>query len=219
MTDAGNYVATMSDRENRLVWYASYGSNCSRARFLTYLTGGPIPGRDNVQVGARDDALPRADAPHEFDHQVRFVGRSYFWGGAPAFLEHRETEPGALGRRYLITWGQLDDVVAQESQRTRTALPLERLSDRTRLTVGEGRYDCLYGLAPIDGLPVVTFTSPDPPEARQGAAPSRPYLSTIVNGLVDTNEWSIDQICARLRLVDGVAETWSEADIVSLATP
>ncbi|MEM9467380.1 MAG: histone deacetylase, partial [Actinomycetota bacterium] len=104
----------MTDSDTGLVWYASYGSNCSRERFLTYLRGGRPPGSTRDQIGARDSSDPLGDAPVEFTTAACFAGHSTRWGGAPAFLEHEPAErPGALGRRYLITAAQFADVLAQ----------------------------------------------------------------------------------------------------------
>jgi len=99
-----------------LVWYACYGSNCARDRFLVYLTGGRAKGADHDHEGARNDAPPIADDPVVFGTNICFVGHSARWNGAPAFLEHRAAPTGALGRRYLITLEQFADVHAQENR-------------------------------------------------------------------------------------------------------
>ena len=99
-----------------LVWYACYGSNCARSRFLVYLTGGRAEGAVHDHEGARNDTPPIADGPVVFGTNICFAGHSARWNGAPAFLEHRAAATGALGRRYLITLEQFADVHAQENR-------------------------------------------------------------------------------------------------------
>ena len=43
-----------------LVWYASYGSNLNRARFMAYIEGGTVAGND-VVYGCTDTTAPRDD--------------------------------------------------------------------------------------------------------------------------------------------------------------
>ena len=38
---AANHVPFLFVREDDLLWYVAYGSNLSRERFVTYLTGAP----------------------------------------------------------------------------------------------------------------------------------------------------------------------------------
>ncbi len=207
--------------EPRLVWYTSYGSNCSRERFLVYLRGGVIPGTDRRQQGARDARDPRADAAAEFESAVCFSGRSLAWGGAPAFLEHRPATGAdrALGRRYLITEEQFSDVVAQESGlpiEPRVLPDLRSIAPGERLSIGDARYETLVALEPVDGIPCISFTSPDPPEERTPAAPSATYLGTIVRGLREVHPLSGAELAARLVRAQGVHPTWDEAAIEAL---
>jgi len=207
----------MSRGEN-LVWYASYGSNCERSRFLLYLHGGRRPGTHGDHRGARNPSPPLDSAPVEFPTQVAFTGRSRRWGGGVAFLEHqvRPNMPGALGRRYLITKEQFDDVVAQESHRPTANVDIDQL-DRGKVSViGSGWYDGLLTLEPVDGIPVVTFTSPRPPEATEAAAPSIDYLATILTGLDQVHEIGCERIVDRLRLVAVIAATWTQQELLDI---
>ena len=202
------------------MWYASYGSNCSRARFLTYLRGGRPTGSDRDQVGARDPSDPRGDAPVEFLPAVCFAGHSRRWGGAPAFLEHRRSvRPGALGRRYLITREQFADVLAQENGRAFDSVELPDLGALPvggRTVIGDGFYDALVVLDPVDGVPCVSFTSPTPPEDREPSAPSEAYLRTIMTGLADIHAVSPEDLAARMISARGVAPRWDTESITAL---
>ena len=203
-----------------LVWYASYGSNCSRPRFLTYLRGGRPPGSDWEQLGARDPSDPLEDGPVEFAQSVCFAGHSPRWGGAPAFLEHRTaTGAGALGRRYLITREQFADVLAQESGRPFDSVPLpdlDELEPGTRVVIGDGFYDALVILAPIDGVPCLSFTSPQPPDAREPSPPSEPYLRTIITGLAEVHDLDDEALATHLSASRGIRPTWTLAAMTAL---
>lgn len=202
-----------------LVWYACYGSNCSPQRFLAYLEGGSPPGGTHVHRGARDSSPPVADGPVTFPHAVCFRGHSVGWGGSPAFLEHAATASGALGRRYLITREQFEDVLAQEN-RLDAPLPVDaRRPIGDRQLVCERPYGQVLTLPPVDGHPVLTFTSPEPPEVREPGPPSAAYLGTIVRGLAEVQPLGADQIAARLLEASGVALGWDHAAIVNLIGP
>ena len=205
-----------------LVWYASYGSNCTRERFLRYLQGGTVPGTDRHQLGARDPRDPIADAALEFDTALCFAGHSRTWGGAPAFLGHHAapSDRRALGRRYLITFEQFCDVLAQENGRVvgtdPAALDPTSIEPGGRRIVGDGRYDAIVALAPVDGIPCLTFTSPSPPEDGPTAPPSATYLATIGHGLRAVHPLPVRQLATRLARAHGVSPTWDEASIADL---
>ena len=124
-----------------------------------------------------------------------------------------------MGRRYLITRQQFADVLAQESGRAfdSAALPsLDALRGGERGVIGDGFYDALVGLEPIDGLPCVSFTSPSPPEERTPAPPSEAYLGTIVRGLAECHDLGREEIAARLCTARGMTPTWTIASVSAL---
>ncbi len=171
-----------------LVWYAGYGSNLSPHRFACYVQGGTPTGGRRAHVGCRDRTPPRATAPLTFGGHLTFRGESTIWGGGMAFLDpHGAGE--VVARGYLITEAQLDDVAAQET-----------------------RYDGRADVAEHEGVPVVALTS----SADRGpAAPSAPYLRTILAGLTDGLLETDDAIAYLLR-AGGVDLLWSDATIRAL---
>lgn len=203
----------MSDRARRLVWYAAYGSNCAPDRFRAYLEGGTAPGARVGHTGARDPRPPRATGPVVFDRQVVFAGESRRWGGGFAFLSHRSVRAGALGRRYLITHEQFDDVLAQENRRAPSAARVDDLTVGEITPTGGGAYAAVLALEPIDGIPVVTFTAPDPPEQREPAPPSAAYIATILRGLTSVHDLSPGAVIDRLLTAPGVAPTWTASTL------
>lgn len=199
-----------------LVWYAAYGSNVDQRRFITYLTGGPVPGTDDIQTGALDAAPPRRDEPYTFTQSIRFAHHSRRWNGATAVLDHTANSAGALGRRYLITESQFADVVAQENRRPVADLPLAELAMDTVHAFTNRSYDGLLLVDTDDGIPIVTFTSPTDPAELDPAPPSPAYLGTLVRGILDAHRLSGKEIASRLHNAPGVAPTWSMSEIEAL---
>lgn len=86
------------------IWYACYGSNINRSRFMEYINR------------CRDTTPPVEDRPFEFDHPVIFAGTSTRWEGkGKAFLD-AEKEGHAFGRIYKITEDQYMQVKHREGR-------------------------------------------------------------------------------------------------------
>lgn len=173
----------------RLVWYASYGSNLSATRFATYIQGGRAHGAARAHAGARDATPPRDDVAISIDHRLYFSGHSTLWGGAAAFIDTvsitDEDAQRSLGRAYLISWAQFEDVVAEENGRPTAPIAIadaELVGGFSRV-IGPGRYENLLCLGRRGDVPVVTFTAPWTMDALHSAAPSRAYLAMLAEGL------------------------------------
>ena len=192
-----------------LVWYAAYGSNVDRRRFLTYLTGGPVPGTTDVQAGSRDPSPPRGDEPFRFNRPIRFAHYSSPWNGATAVLDHDVSSIGALGRRYLITLTQFADVVAQENRRDVSDIPISELAVDEVYPVGDLSYDGLLKVGSDGGTPIVTFTHPSEPRDLDPAPPSPAYLQTLARGISDSHDLSPAEIAHHLHDAPGIRPVWS----------
>ena len=84
------------------VWYACYGSNINRARFMRYIDG------------CSDTTPPVEDRPFELPYSIYFAASSVRWENkAVAFLDDSRTGH-ALGRIYKISREQYDEVKLQE---------------------------------------------------------------------------------------------------------
>lgn len=202
--------------ETQLVWYAAYGSNMARSRFLAYLGGSRVPGAEGGHAGARDGSEPLADEPCRFDRSIRFTGHSKRWLGAPAVLDHAATSPGALGRRYLVTRQQFEDVVAQENRRPARRIPIESLTVGAVTATGRSSYAGLLLLGFDGSIPVMTFTSPRRPEKATLAAPSGAYLATIARGITESHPLTASEVAEYLLAAPGVAPTWTADRIEAL---
>ena len=79
------------------VWYACYGSNINRERFMRYINN------------CTDRTEPVEDRPYEFAHPVFFAGASSIWGGKGKVFLDDTADGHAFGRIYKITDEQYSD--------------------------------------------------------------------------------------------------------------
>lgn len=198
------------------LWYASFGSNLSWARFEKYLKGGSAElASHSFEPGARDPSDPIDETLITLDREMFFAYRSQKWdGGGVAFLASDRSENETICRVYKITVQQFEDVHMQESGRDEPAeLDVEELLAAGSLQ----QYDSLYGLALLvgehsDGLPIVTITT-----ARTDLelnSPSVGYAATIALGLVESTsinpEDAVDYVLSR----NGVDTSLRKADVL-----
>lgn len=101
-------------RQEDLVWYAAYGSNMDAERFSHYIQGGTYPLTRKQHPGCRDRRPPLAAMPVTLCYQRYYAMRSPSWDRqGVAFLDPER--PGlTLGRAYLITKEQYQDIRNQE---------------------------------------------------------------------------------------------------------
>lgn len=169
-----------------LVWYAAFGSNVLRERFLVYLRGGSVPVSGRHQHGARDATDPVDDRPFRLDRPMAFGFESKGWGGAGvAFVNPHQVEPeDTLGRAWLISDEQLADVWAQENGRTvGPPLDLAALADSGSADLGGGWYRRLEYLGMLDGHAVATITCETLPAPNPAASG---YLDVVGRGIMET---------------------------------
>lgn len=102
--------------DKKYVWYACYGSNLLRERFMYYIEGGECELNGAAYTGCTDKSEPIEDRPLTIPHEMYFGNRSSAWeGGGVAFLKPDKDEKATtLGRMYLITEEQYKEVQKQE---------------------------------------------------------------------------------------------------------
>jgi gamma-glutamylcyclotransferase (GGCT)/AIG2-like uncharacterized protein YtfP len=146
------------------VWYAVYGSNLLFVRFATYILGGECTFNNKHYRGCTDKNLPTEYRPFQIPYPVYYGNSSSSWGeGGVSFLDTQR--PGTtLGRIYLITREQFEEIKKQEGSSS-------NWYDET-LTLGE-----------LDGIPVVTLTNKT---GRPAYPPSDAYLEVVRRGLKET---------------------------------
>lgn len=219
----------------KYVWYASYGSNLNEARFLTYLQGGSPDGTNSSHEGARDKTLPKDSTPIRFNGRMHFAGTSYKWGrGGIAFMD-RDTSGHALGRAYLITFEQFEDVVAQENGKATGSVNISGANalKEGSTEVGAGLYNNLIHIGDYRGYPVFTFTSSFTAKdavsdaqvtsgyKKMGSTnrPSDNYIRMIGKGLEESFGMSIEEQSDYLRGTLGAGEITRDNLIEVLSSP
>jgi hypothetical protein len=195
-----------------LVWYVAYGSNMRAARFGCYISGGRPRGARRTYLGCRDRSPPHRDAGVHLAGRLTFAGTSTVWGGGMAFY-HPHADGELAARAYLLTFGQLSDVVTQEvRQPVGSDLALDGGVGQ-RWAMPSGIYETLLHAGDRDGLPMLTITSLQNLEL---AAPSAPYLRTMFDGLGEAFGWTADQRVHYLLRAPGVTPAWTASRLVAL---
>ncbi|MFN8072664.1 MAG: histone deacetylase [Mycobacterium sp.] len=198
--------------DDDLVWYVSYGSNMSAARFGCYLTGGFPVGARRRNPGCRDRSAPHRDAAVRLVGGLVFAGDSSVWGGGIAFYD-----PGAddelAARAYLVTYGQLADIVAQEVRRPVGSDVIRGDGALRRWEVPSSVYGTLLQLEDKDGSPMFTITSLKDLEP---ATPSAAYLRTVLQGLGEAFGWTAEERARYLLRAPGVLPGWDADSLIGL---
>jgi hypothetical protein len=188
-------------RYDDYVWYASYGSNLCKDRFLCYIRGGTPHGSTQEERGCGDQRLPLEDYRIVIPHELYFAGHADRWNGGPAFisltssgslrlLTSEVTVPTlqpheTLGRMYKVTAGQFIEVVQQENNEE-IEFNLSELSEINQLggkRYPELRYGSILKLGEYRDMPIFTFTSTLQMGDEPFTAPSDAYLRMLMSGI------------------------------------
>lgn len=187
-----------------LVWYVSYGSNMCLSRLQCYLSGGTPDGGARAYPGARDPRPPRESRGVWLPGGVYFSGESTVWSGGMAFYD--PDLPGrAAARAHLVTVEQFSDIAAQEMHRDPDAvLDLAQVLREGRTAPGPGRYETLVCPGELDGLPMLTFTCPEPLAEATLTRPSPAYLAVLTAGLREAHHWDEETAAGYLGSLSGI---------------
>jgi hypothetical protein len=212
----------------RLAWYVAYGSNLDRTRLGCYLAGGRAAGAARSHPGCRDRRAPTAERAVTMPGTVYFAWESPTWTGGIAFYDPGPGCAGgagsaeAQGQAYLLTAGQVADLLTQEMHREPAAvaqpgldpdLDLDAVLAGETLVLGPGRYERVQPLPPIEGLPALTFTAPWGCGDVPLTAPAPGYLRVLGRGLAATRGWPPARSAAYLASRPGAAGAWSAAEV------
>lgn len=163
--------------------------------------------------GSREPADPLDVRPFAMPGRVAFAWDSPTWGGGLAFYD-ADADGTVLARSYLLTAGQLADVVAQEMWREPLAdLDLGPVLHHGRHALGPGRYETLHRVGELDGRPVVTFTAADI-DALGLRPPADAYVATLARGLREAHGLSQGVTVDYLLTCAGIGR--SRAELVRL---
>ena len=142
-------------------------------------------------------------------HQLYFAGTSKVWSGSPCFVD-TDLTPGAFShaRAYLIGWEQFEDIVAQENGRLSITIDLgpDELAPGLTHQLGNRRYENVLCLNTLDGVPVLSLTSPWSMSSAEIDAPSLAYLEVLITGLREVHGLPDEEIVAYLGAAPGCSE-------------
>lgn len=198
------------------VWYASYGSNISNNRFLCYIGGGRAKGALSEEVGARNHALPLKYEMLRIGKKQYFATESKRWQNqGVAFISSAYSKEITLGKMYLITKEQFEDVVKQENNRPVTSY-LDLKLDQARhegsaIVIEDSRYGRILFLGQKDGAPIYSFTNPNDLEIYK--KPSSQYLLMIASGILENYQLSLNELCDYFMHKKGIESNYSLVEL------
>ena len=192
-------------KSNRsFVWYACYGSNLSKQRFDCYIVGDtPKYGNTPNDGCLKDKTIPTEDYPYIIPYRLYFalpngLKKTPRWGnGGVAFIEPNEEknkDHWTKGRIWKITEEQYKEVRRQE---------------------GKTWYDKEIILDDRDGIPIITITNSN--ILTNVLQPSKSYLKTIIEGLMETYDMDDDAIVSYLIEKEGIINKYTKNQLMTVA--
>uniref|UniRef100_A0A5B7BC80 histone deacetylase n=1 Tax=Davidia involucrata TaxID=16924 RepID=A0A5B7BC80_DAVIN len=200
------------------VWYATFGSNMSKSRFLCYIQGGQVEGMRKPCSGSMDKSLPKEILWKTVPHRL-FFGRDHTstWGpGGVAFLHPKSNiHDKAYMCLYRITLEQFNDVLLQEnvsSYDMRSPLfdltALNSIVKTQYISVEilkRGWYHNVVYLGKENDIPILTMTCTlsNIESFKTGnlplCAPNKDYANILVKGLVEGNKLPEEEAMAYIQ--------------------
>ena len=153
--------------EDDVIWYAGYGSNLGKERFMCYIEGGICRENGREYDGCTDKQLVSdADDHAWFPGQMYFGNKSGTWNGKGVAFYDPNASGRTFMRMYKVTRQQLREIQEQEGSSSKWYGRIQALGIHT------------------DGCPIYTLTS----EIRHPFnAPDDSYLSLITGALIGEN--------------------------------
>ncbi|XVF49969.1 hypothetical protein PTKIN_Ptkin04bG0058800 [Pterospermum kingtungense] len=194
------------------IWYATFGSNMWKSRFLCYIEGGQVIGMKRPCSGSVDRNPPKEILWKTCPHRL-FFGRDFTqtWGpGGAAFLHPQSnSQDKAYMCLYRITLEQFNDVLLQENvQDHDMSTPLFDLNALNSIpnegsfsveAVKRGWYHNVVYLGKENDIPILTMTCPlSAIESFKSGeiplrAPCKEYAATLIRGLVEGKQLSEEE--------------------------
>jgi len=202
--------------DNEYIWYASYGSNISKDRFLCYIKGGKPNGSQKEYKGCTNKSLPIENEEIYIKSELYFAKKSGTWnGGGVGFIKVNFDENSeTLGRMYLITKEQFVEVVKQETNfNGELNIDFEKAIQNGNLIFRENSwYGNLVYLGNQNDKPIFTFTNAKNLN-NEINPPDKNYLKTIANGLKETYKIDENEIEDYLKSKSGIIGNKIENEI------
>lgn len=199
------------EEKNNLVWYACYGSNLKKERFLCYIKGGRQRGCKKYFKGCTDKSLPIASEKFIIPYQLYFAKESKAWNGGVAFIKSKlniNDKKFAFGRVYLIKKQQFVQILRQENGKEigNTSIKLDfDILEKKNYFILENQnlwYGKIINLGKRNRISVLTFTSKY--DFKDYNLPSKSYLKTIIEGIKETYKIKNEKIVDYLVSIPGI---------------
>lgn len=200
------------------VWYAAYGSNINEDRFLCYIKGGKPKGGNKRNPGCSNKSLPLKSKKIVINHQLYFAKKSNTWdNGGVAFIKTKPSKQHkTLGKMYLITREQFEEIVTQENNNKAYKINFKKLLSRGSQVINkEAWYGNILHLGYHKNAPIFTFTNKEG-FTKLINTPSEGYLGTIVNGIYAQHKLSKTKIANYIKTLKGVKGNISQKNIIKL---
>lgn len=205
---------------NNYIWYASYGSNLFRKRFLCYIHGGTVEEGQDPYPGCTDKTLPVQEALIALNFELYFAETSKRWqGGGVGFIKTlRNDNVSTYGYMYLITKSQFEEVVMQEVKGdSPVPIDFDAAIKNGNYNFQGGWYGNLIWVGEKSGFPIFTFTNALPTQPFN--KPSENYLRMICQGLIETHQLSQGQIVDYLIEKGGISGNYNKTELLKLTAP
>ena len=204
----------------KYVWYAAYGSNLYRNRFLLYIQGGNAEYVNMTYSGCTNKSLPLKESTCCIPYELYFSQKAVKWQNkAVAFIKSTpDSEKETLCKIYLITEEQFLEVNQQENSQPAdfeaSNIDLEATKQQRYSLVGSEDSCQWYGriiyTGEKEGFPIYSFTAKWAENSIEYSAPCNNYLAVIVNGLKDSFDFNDDQIYEYINKKAGIKNNFTE---------
>ncbi|MFY0482102.1 hypothetical protein ACI6PS_05805 [Flavobacterium sp. PLA-1-15] len=207
-------------KENKYIWYASYGSNILEERFHCYIRGGMPKGSSTIYNGCKDKTLPIDNEDFYIPYELYFAKKSIkTWnGGGVAFIANTLSNERTLGRLYLITMEQFIDVLKQEcSIKQEIKIAFDSIISHGSYVIKETNwYNKIIYLGNQSGKPIFTFTH-DGDYFDEINKPNDNYLKTIMEGIKEITNFNEHDLAFYFSNLKGITGAYSTEELIALA--
>ncbi|MFS0820602.1 hypothetical protein [Bacillus sp. 1P02SD] len=199
------------------IWYASYGSNINRDRFLCYIKGGRPKGSTETEVGCKDPSSPIDEGMFTIPYPLYFAKEAGRWDSkGVAFIDGTPNDEAVTySKKYLITSEQFLDVLQQENSGLEFDIDLQKVKESGSMVFRKKAwYGRILYLGDDGGYPIFTFTAPWNADEVTFNKPSMGYLETIITGLKEDN--SNEEIIRYLEQKPGIRGNYTTEELTRL---
>ena len=212
--------------KSEYIWYACYGSNLYKKRFLLYILGGSLESSNRIHLGCSNKELPKRDSTITIPFELYFSKKSKAWENmAISFVKSKKDESArTLSRLYLVTVEQYTEIIMQENGKNPSYMKPEidfQLTIKTGVsTIGDKddylRYGKLLYISEKEGFPIFSFTAKWADETIKCEKPGGKYLKAVINGIKESFDLSHDEIFNYLKNRCGIKSKISEIELYEL---